>query len=233
MTAMFAAGPVGFGLGLQRRRGSGGRSARPGPAARRPSAGWPAGRWCRATATWRRLSGRWGLAGACGGGQDTVGPGGGFLAQAAGVPVRIQRPDDACSVVPGVVVQGVAEHRAQGPPLQPDDGVGEGGVAGFDLPGQPPAEGGAGGAQGLLARLPLLRHSRRGPRRASRRRGSRAGPGGSGTCRRRAGAAARPGPRPPGPPSTPPCWSRRTGPGPPQRRRRAPGRRRRRCRGTG
>ena len=59
-------------------------------------------------------------------------------------------------VVPRVAVQGVAEHRAQGPPLQPDDGVGEGGVPGFDLPGQPPAERGAGGAQGLLARLPLL-----------------------------------------------------------------------------
>jgi len=64
--------------------------------------------------------------------------------------------------------QGVAEHRAQGPPLQPDDGVGEGGVPGFDLPAQPPAEGGAGGAQGLLARLPL-RCSRRGCRRAIRR----------------------------------------------------------------
>ena len=83
----------------------------------------------------RRL--RRGLAGAGGGVQDAVGPGVGFLAQAAGVPVRIQRPDNTVGVVPGLVVQGVAEHRAQGPPLQPDEGVGEGGVPGFDLPGQP------------------------------------------------------------------------------------------------
>ena len=155
---------------------------------------------------------------------------------------RLPRPGRGCpsthpapgqylsASIPGVVVQGVAEHRAEGPPLQPDQRVGEGGVPGCDLPGQPPAEGGAGGAQGLLGCLAFLLVAAGVFRRAIRRRGSRAAPGGSGTCRRRSATAARPGPRPPAPPSTPPGWSRRTGPAPPRRRRRPPGRPRRRCR---
>ena len=44
------------------------------------------------------------LVGADDGGQDTVGPGGSLLTQAADIPVGIQRPDDAAGVVPRLVV---------------------------------------------------------------------------------------------------------------------------------
>ena len=84
-----------------------------------------------------------------GGIENAVGPGGCFVAKAAGVPVLVQRRHDVGPIVPGVVVQGVAEHRAEGSPLQPDDGVGECSVPGFDLLGQPSAQVDAGERPGL------------------------------------------------------------------------------------
>ena len=96
------------------------------------------------------------LAGAGSGGQDAVSPGGGLLAETAGIPVLIERLHDIAGVLPRVVVQGTAEHRAQGPPLQSDHRVGEGGVPRSDLPGQPVAEGGTCDAQGLFAGVPFM-----------------------------------------------------------------------------
>ena len=72
---------------------------------------------------------------ACGDLEDPVGPGVGLRVQAAGVPVRAQRPDDVFGVGPRVVVQGVAEHRAEGPPLPAEQRIGQGSVPGADLVG--------------------------------------------------------------------------------------------------
>lgn len=120
------AGPSGFGLVLQ--VGQGVPVGLPGPV-RLPGVLLPGGLadgGVQPQAPGGGLRGWRVLARADGGVQDPVGPGARFPAQATGIPVRVQGPDDTAGVGPGLPVQGGARPIEAVPPPTAEDRPGNG-----------------------------------------------------------------------------------------------------------